>query len=146
MSKERVVSVRAEEYLPHIGQKHMFLAGDLKDPNPHRFVRESRIEVILCFYEAGDNGVRHWHPEVTEYEVVVEGEIGYFEVATGQTEWYRAGDMVVTPAGVCVGRLVRERTRTMAIKVPSNRVRVECTGCDRPCQERLAEYHGEVIG
>ena len=63
--------------------KHIFLVGDLKRPCPHHFIRDSRLEVVFCSYQVGDDGVFHWHPEVTEYEFVVEGEVGYFE--TGGT-------------------------------------------------------------
>lgn len=133
--------IRREEYAPFADQKHLFLAGDLARPNPHPFFRDGRLEWIHCFYESGDDGVPHWHPEVTEYEVVIEGEIGYFEIATGETHWFREGDFSVIPAGACVKRIVREHARTIAVKIPSKPERVVCACCPRPCAWRIAPYH-----
>ena len=141
---KRVAIIRRDEYSPFENQKHLFLTGDLQLPNPHAFIRDARLEWILCFYEAGDNGVPHWHPEVTEYETVLEGEIGYFEAATGETNWFRSGDFSAIPAGVCVTRIVRERSRTVAVKVPSNGERVVCTGCPRECAWRISPYLGKA--
>ena len=140
---DRVAIIRREEYLPFTDQEHLFLTGDLQQPNAHPFFRDTRLEWILCFYEAGDDGVAHWHPDVTEYEMVLEGEVGYFEPATGETNWFRPGDFSAIPAGVCVQRIVRERSRTVAIKVPSNAERVVCSGCTRDCASRVNSYRQE---
>jgi quercetin dioxygenase-like cupin family protein len=142
-TRKRVGIIRRDEYSPFEDRKHVFLTGDLQRPNPHAFVRDPRLEWILCFYEPGDDGLPHWHSEVTEYETVLEGEIGYFEAATGETNWFRAGDFSVIPAGVCVTRVVRERSRTVAVKVPSSGERVVCTGCPRECAWRISPYLGE---
>ena len=138
----RVAVIRREEYLPFTGQKHLFLAGDLRQPNPHPFIRDTRLEWILCFYEPGDDGIPHWHTGITEYETVIDGEIGYFEAATGDTTWFRAGDFSAIPAGVCVKRIVRAPSRTIAVKVPSGAERVVCSGCPRECPWRLNPYLG----
>ena len=138
----RLAVIRSDEYLPFAGEKHVFLAGDLRRPNPHPFVRDTRLEWIMCFYEQGDHGIPHWHAEVTEYEAILEGEIGYLEAATGETQWLRTGDFSTVPAGVCVRRIVRERSRTVAVKVPSTAERVVCTGCPRVCASRIAPYLG----
>lgn len=139
----RVAIIRREEYAPFSDRKHLFLAGDLRHPNPHPFIRDARIEWIECFYEAGDDGLPHWHREVTEYETVLEGEIGYFEAATGETNWFRPGDFSAIPAGVCVKRIVRERSRTVAVKVPSSGERVVCSCCPRECAWRIDPYLGD---
>lgn len=140
----RLCVIRSEEYLPFSGRKHVFLAGDLKQPNPNPFVRETRLEWILCFYEPGDDGVPHWHREVTEYETVLEGEIGYFEAATGETTWLRAGDFTTVPVGVCVKRVVKGQARTAAAKVPSLSERVVCADCPRVCSARIGPYLGDA--
>jgi mannose-6-phosphate isomerase-like protein (cupin superfamily) len=139
---ERVLAIRREEYAPFENQKHLFLTGDLQQPNSHPFFRDARIECILCFYQPGDNGAFHWHNELTEYETVLEGEIGYFEVATGETNWFREGDFIVIPPGVCVKRVVRERARTLAMKVPSSAERTTCSCCERECAWRISPYRG----
>lgn len=135
--------IRREEYEPFENQKHLFLAGDLHRPNPHSFFRDERIESIFCFYEPGDDGLPHWHRDVTEYETVLEGQIGYFEIASGQTIWFRPGDFIHIPAGACVQRIVRERARTMTVKVPSKDERVTCPACPRECKWRLSPYLGD---
>lgn len=125
------------EYEPFKSLRHLFLVGDLQRRNPHPFVRDSRLELILCFYNPGDDGRPHWHPEVTEYEFVLEGEIGYLNTATGETEWFTAGDLRCLPAGICVKRMVRRATRTLAIKVPSNAEKIHCAECSRACARRV---------
>jgi quercetin dioxygenase-like cupin family protein len=93
----RIGHAEYADALPEL--KHVFLVGDLRRPTPHPFIRDKRVELVIVGYEAGDEGRYHWHPDVTEYELVVEGEIGYFEVATGETHWFPAGDLVAIPAG-----------------------------------------------
>ena len=129
-----------EEYEPFADLRHLFVVGDLKRPNPHPFVRDPRLELILCFYQPGDDGLPHWHREVTEYEVVIEGEVGHLDTATGETHWFGPGDVRVLPPGVCVQRLVRKRTRTVAIKVPSSAEKVHCAQCPRECARRVEPY------
>jgi len=138
-----VVRIRHGEYadaLPEL--KHVFLVGDLRRPTPHPFIRDERVELVVVGYEAGDDGSYHWHPEVTEYEIVVEGEIGYFEVATGETHWFSAGDLVAIPAGACVKRRVRRPARGVTLKVPSSAGKVECRSCARECAWRVEAFVG----
>jgi len=135
--------IAREEYEPFRALKHLFIVGDLQRPNPHPFVRDARLELILCFYGAGDDGVPHWHAEVTEYELVLEGEVGHRDIATGETRWSGPGDVSVIAPGECVQRLVRTATRTVAVKVPSSAEKVHCGACARECGARLASYAGE---
>ena len=117
--------------------QHVFLVGNLQRPCPHPFFRDPRLEVILCRYEAGDHGQFHWHPEVTEYEYVLEGSLTYREAATGNTTVFQAGDLATVPAGVCVERTIEQTCRTLAIKVPSNHVKLHCRDCGRVCTHRV---------
>ena len=127
-----------EEYEAFAALKHLFLVGNLQQETPHPFVRDERLEVIVCIYKPDDFGLPHWHREVTEYEIVMEGEVGHLDVATGETTWFRAGDLRVLPPGVCTRRIIRVPTRTFAIKVPSSAEKVCCTACSRDCDMRLA--------
>ena len=138
---DRVLAIRRDEYAgAWKAQRHAFLVGDLRRDPPHPFVRDGRLEIILTSYAPGDDGEFHWHPEVTEYEYVLEGEIGAFEVGTGATHWNTVGDMLVVPPGVCVRRLVREPVRTLAVKVPSDARKITCSECSRPCTWRTAPF------
>ena len=107
-----VVRIGGAEYAGALpADRHVFLVGNLQQPTTYPFIRDERVEVVLVSYRAGDDGRYHWHPDVTEYELVVEGEIGYFEVASGVTHWFGAGDFVAIPAGACVKRMVRAPAR-----------------------------------
>jgi quercetin dioxygenase-like cupin family protein len=139
-----VLRIARAEYEPFADLKHLFVVGDLQKPNPHPFVRDQRLELMLCYYQPGDDGLRHWHSEITEYEVVLEGEVGHFEVTTGETHWFGPGDVRVLPPGVCVERRVRTAARTVAIKVPSSAEKVHCAECPRDCASRVAPYLEEV--
>jgi hypothetical protein len=136
--------IARQEYEPFQELRHLFLVGDLRLPNPHPFVRDERLELILCFYQAGDDGLPHWHEKVTEYEVVLEGEVGNLDVATGETHWFRPGDLRILPPGTCVKRILRGPARTVAIKVPSNAEKVHCAQCPRECGSRLEPYVEEL--
>lgn len=137
-SASSVRRIARGEYEPFAGLRHLFLVGDLQQPNPHPFVRDSRLELILCYYQRGDDGLPHWHREITEYEVVLDGEVEDFDVATGETHWFGPGDVRILPPGVCVQRRVRTAARTVAIKVPSRAEKVRCADCPRECAYRLA--------
>jgi mannose-6-phosphate isomerase-like protein (cupin superfamily) len=130
--------ITADEYAPCFGSlQHIFLVGNLLRSCPHPFFRDPRLEVIVCQYEAGDRGQFHWHPEVTEYEYVLEGSLSYREAETGKITLFRAGDLATVPAGICVERVVETPCRTLAIKVPSNDVKVHCRDCVRVCAQRV---------
>ena len=138
-----VQRINRSEYEPFIERQHLFLVGNLQRENPHPFVRDQRLELILCYYQPGDDGLPHWHREVTEYEIVLEGVSEALDVATGRTHWFGVGDLIVIPPGVCVQRLIRKPTRTLAIKIPSHAEKVHCAGCSRECPARLAPYSQE---
>lgn len=139
-----VTRIARAEYAGALPQdRHVFLVGDLQRPTSYPFLRDPRVELVLVSYEPGDDGTYHWHEAVTEYELVVEGEIGYLEVATGTTHWFGPGDLVAIPAGACVKRLVRTRARGVTLKVPSVGGKIHCEGCARPCTYRVAPFAGE---
>lgn len=133
-----------EEYEQFADLGHLFLVGDLKRPNPHPFVRDSRLELILCFYQAGDDGLPHWHQDVTEYEVVLEGEVGHLDVVTGEIQWFGPGDFRAVEPGTCLKRLVRKAARTVAVKTPSSAEKVHCAQCRRECNSRVEAYMEEL--
>lgn len=134
----RIARAEYEGALPL--DKHVFLVGDLRRPTAYPFLRDARVEVIVVSYEPGDDGRHHWHPDVVEYELVIEGEIGYFEVASGETHWYGPGDLVSIPAGACVRRTVRAQARGVTVKVPSGGTKIHCEACARECAWRVAPY------
>lgn len=116
--------------------KHVFLAGDLQIPVAHPFLRRTDVEVVMCVYEAGDNGLPHWHEETDEIEVILSGQVGYREISTGMVHRFGPGDLLNIPRGVCMERIVAEPARTLAIKLPSRREKVHCRQCQRTCGDR----------
>lgn len=131
----------AQEDYAHAGLAHVFLTGDLKKPAPHPFIRDPRAELVVCTYGANDDGLLHWHEAVDEYQIVLEGKLGFLQAATGDTQWFAEGDISHVPAGVCVRRLVPEGARTITIKVPSRpNDKVFCASCNRPCDFREAVF------
>jgi mannose-6-phosphate isomerase-like protein (cupin superfamily) len=120
--------------------QHIFLVGNLLRSCPHPFFRDRRLEVIVCQYEAGDHGQFHWHPEVTEYEYILEGSLAYREAETGNITVFQAGDLATVPAEVCVERIMDQPCRTLAIKVPSHDVKVHCRDCARLCAQRVEPF------
>jgi uncharacterized cupin superfamily protein len=133
---------RAEYEHAVSSDNHIFLVGNLQRPTSYPFVRDERVEMIVCCYRSGEDGRYHWHRDITEYEWVVEGEVGYFEVATGLTHWFQAGDFVAVPPKACVQRRVRAPARTIAVKVPSSAEKTHCAQCDRVCAYRVDPYLG----
>lgn len=133
VSDDAPTKISREQYSPHLSAlQHLFLVGDLRKPTPHPFVRDDRLELILCEYGAGDDGLFHLHEAVTEYEYVLEGRIGYTDAATGRTEWFDTGDFSIITAGTCVKRLVPVPARTLAVKVPSvPGDKIHCAECNR---------------
>jgi ethanolamine utilization protein EutQ (cupin superfamily) len=133
--------IAAADYGSSVGtQPHIFLVGDLQRPCPHPFFRDARVEVIACHYQSGDHGAFHWHPGVTEYEYIVEGEVVYREAATGKVTVFHAGDLATVPAGVCVERRIDAPCRTLAVKVPSDHVKIHCRECSRACDYRVEPF------
>lgn len=136
--------IRRESWQPHAaGLKHVFLVGDLQRAVPHPFLRRSDAEIIWCEYNAGDDGRPHWHATVDEIEVVLKGEVGYRDIGSEEVFWFREGDLVNVPRGVCVERFVREPARTLAIKLPSRAEKVHCGECRRACAQRREAFRIE---
>jgi hypothetical protein len=78
-----VKKINLSEYRKYVPElKHVYLTGDLKQPVLHPSIRDLRVEFILTSYVSRDHGLIHWHSEVTEYEVMIEGKMAYFDVAT----------------------------------------------------------------
>lgn len=128
------------------GVRHAHLVGDLRRPAPHPFFRDEQVELIATCYQAGDDGIFHWHRHVTEYEMLLEGRIGYLDATSGAITWMAPGDLHRVVQGRCVRRLVPMSSRTLAVKAPSvGDDKVHCPDCDRPCPRRtlpfLPEHH-----
>ncbi len=121
-------------------EKHVFLVGDLKRETNYPFIRDSRLELIVCEYASYDDGLPHWHPHLDEYEIVTQGCIGYTDVKSGETTWFNKGDLSYIPRGVCVQRIVRIPSRTIALKVPSGQEKKHCRQCVRDCSFRLEPF------
>jgi mannose-6-phosphate isomerase-like protein (cupin superfamily) len=120
--------------------QHIFLVGNLQRPCPHPFFRDQRLEVAACQYQSGDHGQFHWHPEVTEYEYVLEGSLAYREAETGNITVFQAGDLATVPAKACVKRIVEGPCRTLVVKVPSHDVKIHCQDCSRECMQRTEPF------
>jgi mannose-6-phosphate isomerase-like protein (cupin superfamily) len=134
-------AIGSAEYKRHFAAlPHIFLAGNLLRSCPHPFFRDGRLEIVACQYETGDHGEFHWHPEVTEYEYVVEGSVTYVAAETGDIRRFRSGDLAMVQPGTCVRRLIEEPCRTLAVKVPSNNVKVHCRQCSRKCMRRVEPF------
>jgi hypothetical protein len=139
--KDGLNGIASAEYQSHFPElPHIFLAGNLLRRCPHPFFRDGRLEIVACSYQAGGHGEFHWHPEVTEYEYVVEGAVTYLAAETGETRRYTAGDLSMVRPGVCVRRLIEAPCRTLAVKVPSNNVKIHCAQCPRECPQRIEPY------
>ncbi len=131
--------IRANDYSKEKTQEmHIFLAGNLRRPIGTPFLRDSRIEWIICRYDAGDDGLPHWHTVVTEYEMVTSGRIGYLEISSGETRWFDPGDFLRIPAGACVKRIVPAPSSSVTVKTPSDDDKIHCDNCKRECSFRLA--------
>jgi len=144
---ERLVHIARDAYAAALGpDKHVFLVGDLRKPTSYPFIAERRLELAICAYEAGDDGLPHWHESVTEYEVVVAGRIGYLDVAADVVVGAEPGDFLSVPAGVCVRRLVPERSSTVAVKVPSSAQKTHCEACPRECRHRIDAFRKPLPG
>ena len=140
MSPKGLSTIREKEYLEWADEvKHIFLVGDLAKPVSHPFIRRRDVELILCFYQPGDNGCPHWHPEVTEIEIVTKGKIGYLEIESGTEFWFTPGDLIYIPPMCCVQRLVPEPSKIYTVKLPSISKKVQCRTCPRYCRYRIKE-------
>lgn len=136
-----LTAIRRGEYDSYRSElEHLFLAGDLRLPTPHPFLRRDDIEVILCTYETGDIGEPHWHENVDELEIVLEGGLEYREAPSGRTHTFSKGDFIHIPKGTCVKRRVLSSSRTVALKIPSDAESVVCGECARECAYREAPY------
>lgn len=141
MASPGLVAIRHADWAGHAKMlRHVFLVGDLQRPVPHPFLRRRDVEMICCEYQAGDDGRPHWHETVDEFEFVIEGRIGYEEIATGVMWWFEAGDLIHVPKGVCVWCRVPGPARTLAIKLPSSDEKVICRNCARTCNRRQEPY------
>ena len=118
------------DYMSYVNEfknnSHVFLVGDLKKSINHDYIKDTRIEFILCRYEKGDHGEPHWHPETDEYEIITSGKIGYQDCMSGNITWYQKGDFSYIPAKKCVKRLVYTKSETIAVKVPSDDKKYIC--------------------
>lgn len=140
---EGIGTIRKSDWQPHAAAlKHLFLAGDLQRPVPHPFFRRTDVELVWCEYQPGDDGVPHWHEHVDEIEIVLAGRVGYRDIATNELMWFEEGDVLNVPRGLCVERVVRAASRTLAVKLPSRAEKVECRACARECAQRRELFQG----
>ncbi|MBU1858266.1 MAG: cupin domain-containing protein [Verrucomicrobia bacterium] len=137
---DHVQTILRGNYLPYAAEKkHIYLIGNLQRPVPYAYFPDRRVEMVLCFYKRGDDGELHWHPNVTEFEYIIEGCMRYYSVCEGAEKLLQAGDIICIPAGVCVRRRVSVCVRTLTVKVPSEDTKIICRCCSRICADRVEE-------
>ena len=116
-----------------------YLPGRFDDDSAFKRLH-AEVARLDAQYQAGHHGQFHWHPEVTEFEYLLEGSLAYREADTGNITVFQAGDLATVPAGVCVERIIQQPCRTLAIKVPSNDVKIHCRDCARMCTQRVEPF------
>ena len=142
ISPGKINQILRSEYADHAKElDHIFLTGNLQRTPPHPYFHDPRVEVIYCNYEAGDKkGEFHWHSEITEFEFVIRGKIGYREAESKETKWFGPGDFLTVPKHTCIQRIVVEKSETLTVKVASKNYKIRCDHCDRKCTDRLKAY------
>ena len=139
---DQPTQIQASDYLPFLDAlKHVYVVGDLQQPVPHPFIRDDRLELVIVAYPAGTVHQRHWHAELTEYMVVIAGELRAVMIPSGEELIIQAGDMLHVPPETCLQLTTIDDANLMVVKVPSVNDKITCNRCQRDCEWRLDESH-----
>jgi len=96
-----------------------YLVGDLRRPQELAHIRSDEIEIGISDYAGGEYEPPHFHPILTEYELVLWGSTEYYDIDTGRSHRFGGMDFYCIEPNVPYAQVVLERTRILFVKVPA---------------------------
>ncbi len=101
-----------------VNEQRQYLTGDLKLPQQLKFIKDENVEIGISRYKEYKVEMPHYHTEVAEYHIILEGETKYVNITENKEYIFKKGDFyIIRPNTIYIQKSI-SGTELMFIKVP----------------------------
>lgn len=112
-------------------EKRQYLTGDLKLPQVLDYIKDDNVEIGISRYKEYGVEEPHYHNEVSEYHIILEGKTKYVDVSENIEYSFQKGDFyIIRPNTIYIQKSL-EGTQLMFIKVPGKNDKVKVESNDK---------------
>ena len=113
----RIANSDLEDTLSKAGRQ--YLVGNLKFPQLLQHIPSDKIEIGISDYKDNEIENAHFHPEQTEYQLVLWGKTEYLDLDLKETICFSEGDFYCIIPFTKYAQRIYGKTRILFIKLPA---------------------------
>lgn len=116
----RIRTIKASDYAHSLeGNVRAYLTGDLKVAQEFGHVATEQVEIGIANYDSDGVDTPHFHPTVTEAQIVVSGFVHLLDITNQVQIELGPGDFYLIEPGVAHVQKAVAGTRVVIVKWPS---------------------------
>lgn len=103
-----------------------YITGKLSLPQVLNYIEDENVEIGISRYKEYKIEKPHYHTEVSEYHIILEGETKYVNITENEEYIFEKGDFyIIRPNTVYIQKSI-PGTQIMFIKVPGKNDKISC--------------------
>lgn len=107
-------------------ETRQYITGKLSLPQVLSYIEDENVEIGISRYKEYQVEKPHYHTEVSEYHIILEGETKYVNVTENEEYIFKKGDFyIIRPNTIYIQKSLAG-TQLMFIKVPGKNDKVSC--------------------
>lgn len=93
----KMIEIITQEQIQNVllNEHRQYLVGDLKLPQRLQYIYDDKVEMGITRFEKYACEKPHFHPIVTEYQIILNGEAKYVDIEANREYMVKAGDVFV---------------------------------------------------
>ena len=116
----KMIEIITQEQIQNVllNEHRQYLVGDLKLPQRLQYIYDDKVEMGITRFEKYACEKPHFHPIVTEYQIILNGEAKYVDIEANREYMVKAGDIIE----------IREKSKQLPLVISA----MESAGRDVP--------------
>lgn len=107
-------------------ETRQYITGKLSLPQALNYLEDENVEIGISRYKEYKIEKPHYHTEVSEYHIILEGETKYVNVTENEEYIFKKGDFyIIRPNTIYIQKSIAG-TELMFIKVPGKNDKINC--------------------
>lgn len=96
----------------------VYLCGNMKIPQKLNEIKDDKIEIGYCSYKKFEAKKPHYHPYVTEYQLLLSGECKYLDLENGEEHLVKEGDFYIIKPNMKYIQKINPGAKILFVKAP----------------------------
>lgn len=107
-------------------ETRQYITGKLSLPQALNYLEDENVEIGISRYKEYKIEKPHYHTEVSEYHIILEGETKYVNVTENEEYIFKKGDFYIIRPNTIYIQKSTAGTELMFIKVPGKNDKINC--------------------